>query len=209
MNEGFIAVWLLSIGLILFCTGWQRHVAGRISGRSVLIYLCVAAILHPVFIPVGPDIMLRGSAGWALLTAIIAVVSVRNTMQTVFVILCTMLAGTVWLWIRTMYAMDPVFILMNPKWDGPLMAGLLAGLLTDRFRYHYGIVTLAAAIAEFSSAAGRHTTVVTLGSAAWWDGVAIALITARMVWNLKTGFRRGPRRAAEGYWQRRQRGGSS
>lgn len=208
MNKGYIAIWLLSIGLILYCTGWQRHVAGRISGRSVLMFLCGAVVLHPVIIPVGPDIVLRGSAGWALLAAILAVASVRNAMQTVFVILCTMLAGTVWLWARTMYAMDPVFILMHPTWDGPLMAGLMAGLLTDRFRYHYGIVTLAAAMAEFSSPAGRHT-VVTLGSAAWWDGVAIALIAARMVWNMKTGIRRAARRAADGYWQRRQRGGSS
>ncbi|MCQ6558053.1 YphA family membrane protein [Paenibacillus mendelii] len=207
MNEGYTAIWLLSIGLILYWTGWQRQVAGRITGSSILIYLLGASLLHPVNIPIGFDIALRGSAVWAFAAGFVGVAAVRNAMQTVFVILCAMLAGSVWLWIRYMYVSDPVFILVNPGWDGPLVAGLLAGLLTDRFRYHYAIVIFAATIAVFSGIVVRHTSIM-IGNPAWWDGAAIGLVVARIAWNVKVGLRYLGGRIAEGHW-RRQRGGSS
>ena len=49
-----------------------------------------------------------------------------------------------------MYMIDPVFILLKPLWDGPLIAGLFSGLLCERFRTQAAVAVIAAIIAPFN-----------------------------------------------------------
>jgi hypothetical protein len=92
---------------------------------------------------------------------------------------------------RFLYMNDPVFIIFRPRWDAPLFAGIIAGLLTDKARTQYATVTIAAAAAPLGDLllpGGTRTAVI--GDLAWWDGFAAAAMAARVLGTARTGFRR-------------------
>lgn len=91
-----------------------------------------------------------------------------------------------------MYMMDPVFILLRPAWDGPLIAGLFSGLLCDRFRTQAAAAVIAAVIEPFHFVINRLNGITEhiIGSLAWWDGLMIAMLVARIISNAKGYLRR-------------------
>ncbi|MBB3109263.1 hypothetical protein FHS18_001315 [Paenibacillus phyllosphaerae] len=208
MNDGFFAVWLLAIGLILYLTGWQTQVADQTSRMAVAAFLTGVTLLHGLAVPIGGGIVtLQGSAAWALLWAFIAVICIRNFLQSLFVILCAVLGGAVWLWIRFMYATDPVFLFFHPGLDGAIIAGFLAGMLTERFAMQAAIIAIAASIAQFSAILmpGKPIEPITIGMLSWWDGAVAALAASRLTWNVKAGIRHVSKWFSEGT---RERGGN-
>lgn len=209
MNDGYTAIWIISMGLILYMTGWQKQVADHVSRRTVIVFFAGIAVFHSLDIPLGQAAALKGSAAWAAAGAGAAMLSTKQSLQTVFVMLCTGLVGSVWLWIRVMYQADPVFVLIHPVIDGPVIAGFLAGMLADRFRMQFAIVTLAAVMAQYSQQVRAivPNNRFVIGDWAWWDGLTIAVSAARITWNIKSGSRYAVRRVYEGIT--RLRGGSS
>lgn len=192
MNDGFIALWLLTIGIILYATGWERQAAEGISRRWLAALLVFMALLQSFEMDLGGGLKMTWSAmllagvsiGWA--------VADWRAMQLAYLIACSLLSGLLWLWIQFMYAADPVFIVLNPEWDGPLSAGLLAGIVVERFRSQQMVIMLAALIAAAGGTALSlsQTTPLTVGSFGWWDGFVVALAAGRMTAGLKSYLRR-------------------
>ncbi|QYR19928.1 hypothetical protein KZ483_18885 [Paenibacillus sp. sptzw28] len=209
MNDGFIAVWLLTILFILYMTGWHDLVAEEVPRRLVVIIAAAAAVLHFAEFTVHPAVQLRGSALCAVLAAVVSLVAMRQSFQALFLLLCSLLIGVIWLWSRYIYIIDPVFILFRPGWDAPLIAGLLAGLMVDRFRSQSAAIIIAALLPPFADLIrplGAAKTVI-IGSPSWWDGLAIAFVTVRLIANGKILIRRMTQRLLEA--RSGQRGGST
>lgn len=191
MNGGITAMWLLTMGGILYVTGWQKQVADQVPAWKALIVLAGIGLLQHERIPIGwKGIELHGSVAWLMVCAVIALAASRSIAQSLFTTLCALLSGTVWLWVRYMYESDPVFVFLRPELDGPVLAGFLAGMLTETIGMHLFVVVIAAAIAPLAAlyvpaATGR----IEIGTLVWWDGTAVALVGARLTWNVKVGFR--------------------
>ncbi|TYP77783.1 YphA family membrane protein [Paenibacillus methanolicus] len=208
MNGGITAMWLLAMGGILYLTGWQRQVADDVPGWKIVVVLAGIVLLHHYRIPIGwRGIVVYGSAAWAMVCALVALAASRSVTQSLFASLCALLSGTVWLWVRYMYESDPVFVFLRPELDGPVLAGFLAGMLTETIGMHLFVVTAAAAIAPMAAfylpaAAAR----IEIGSLVWWDGMAVSLVGARLTWNVKDGLRAIAKWLGEG--RSGERGGS-
>ena len=128
MNDGYIAVWFLTMGLILFMTGWHEQVADQLSRHALSLILMGAFVLQALNIPLSAELSIKGSVVFIFAIAVGSVLSLRHSVLFLFVLVCGVLTGMIWLWIRYMYMIDPVFILMKPLWDGPLIAGLFSRL---------------------------------------------------------------------------------
>ncbi|MFB9329558.1 hypothetical protein ACFFSY_26780 [Paenibacillus aurantiacus] len=208
MNSGITALWLLTMAGILYMTGWQRQVADHTPAWKVTIVLAGIALLHQYRFAIGwRGIDIYGSAAWAIACALVALAASRSLLQSLFALLCALLSGTVWLWVRYMYESDPVFVFLRPELDGPVLAGFLAGMLTETIGMHFFVVTASAAIAPLAAlylpaAVAR----IEIGSLAWWDGTAVALVSARLTGNVKAGFRAIAKWLGEG--RSGERGGS-
>ena len=48
MNDGYIAIWFLTMGLILFMTGWHEQVADQLSRHALSLILMGALVLQAV-----------------------------------------------------------------------------------------------------------------------------------------------------------------
>ncbi|MFC4808471.1 hypothetical protein [Paenibacillus sp. GCM10023250] len=188
MNDGFIAIWLLSMAAILYFTGWERQVADGLPLRVLGPFLGAAGVLHAMSVTVRDQAEMTGSAALAIGTALVLLVSMRKPGAILFTLFSALLTGFMWMWMGYIYSMDPVFVAVHPAWDGPLLAGLFAGLLADRFRSHFVISVLAAVIALGRAYLGpaAHDGLLFIGSSAWWDGLIIALTAARLTSAVKT-----------------------
>jgi hypothetical protein len=209
LNDGFTALWLGTIGCILYATGWHERGAVPPPHRYLLLFLTAAFLLNALVVPLGPAIRVNGSAALLVAAVFIAAMTLRNGGQAAYLVFCSALAAVMWCSVRYLYKTDPVFIIFHPQWDAPLFAGLIAGLLTDRARMQYVTVTLAASAAPLSDLLlpnGLRGTVV-IGNLAWWDGFAVAAITARLIGTARTGVRQSAVNIAR--LRLRQRGGSS
>ncbi|AZN40700.1 YphA family membrane protein [Paenibacillus albus] len=208
MNDGFIAFWLLSMAVILYMTGWKEHVADGVPRRAIVYFILFALLLHYVQLTIGEDTAITGSAILALTLAAALLIAMRNIGVMLFTLFSALLTGFMWMWMRYIYGMDPVFIVVHPVWDGPLLAGLFAGLLAERFKTQFIIVVLAAVLSE-----GNHllsplglTKPLVIGTATWWDGLVIALCAARLTGNVKHWLKEKTLRMLE---SRGERGGSA
>ncbi|MFC5650835.1 hypothetical protein ACFPYJ_17300 [Paenibacillus solisilvae] len=191
MNDGYIAVWFLTIGIILFMTGWQEQVADQLSQRSLSLILAGAFMLQFVTIPIISELAVKGSVVYITAVTAASLLLLRRPGTIVYVLVCGVLTGMICLWIRYMYLLDPVFILLNPAWDGPLIAGLFAGLLCDRFRTQSSVVVIAAVISPLHAVIHTWNGMqFVIGSLAWWDGLMISLMVARVIGNSKGWLRR-------------------
>ena len=208
MNEGFIAVWLITMLVILYTTGWQKFVADRIGGRTILLVLAAAAAVHSVHVPLGP-VAIRGSAAVVIAAAAVSAIEIRRIRYSFLLLLCALSVGIIWLWIDFMYVSDPVLILFHPEWDGPLAAGMIGGLLTEQFRSQFSLIALSAAIAPFVALTipSSGAEAVIGGSPGWWDGLMIGLVTARLTGSAKGLIRYTANWVREGRYG--QRGGHS
>ncbi|MBM7564469.1 YphA family membrane protein [Paenibacillus sacheonensis] len=187
MNDGFIALWLMTMAAILYFTGWEQAVADRLPIRVIGTFLAVACALQFIRLSLMDDIAATGSAVFILGTAIVLLFSIRQPGSMLFVLFSALLTGFMWTWMSYIYAMDPVFVIIHPRWDGPVLAGLFAGLLADRFRSHMTIVVLSGFIALSSRYLGpaAPSSPLLIGTLAWWDGIAIALTAARIMSSFK------------------------
>ncbi len=194
MNDGYIAVWFLTMGLILFMTGWHEQVADQLSRHALSLILMGAFVLQALNIPLSAELSIKGSVVFIFAIAVGSVLSLRRSAPVLFVLVCGVLTGMIWLWIRYMYMIDPVFILMKPLWDGPLIAGLFSGLLCDRFRTQAAVAVIASIIAPFNGVLhawnGLTDPIIVIGSLAWWDSLIIAIVVARLISNAKGWLRR-------------------
>lgn len=208
MNDGFIAFWLLSMAAILYMTGWKEHVADGIPHRIIVYFILFALLLHYVQLPLGGSARITGSAALAVIFATILLITMRNVGATLFVLFSAMLTGFMWMWMRYIYSIDPVFIVVSPKWDGPLLAGLFAGLLADRFKTQFILTVLAGlfSVGDQLLSPLAVSKPIIIGTATWWDGLVITLCAARLTGNVKLWLKEKTLRMLEG---RGERGGSA
>ncbi|SDW31153.1 hypothetical protein [Paenibacillus sp. CF384] len=200
MNDGFIAFWLLSMAFILYVTGWKEQVAEGMSSRMLGLFILGALLLHVAELTVKESVLITGSAALAIAVAFIQLAMLRHFGTVLFVVFSALLTGFMWMWVRYIYGMDPVFIVLNPAWDGPLLAGLFAGLLADRFRSQFVIAVFAAVFSQLDLLISPLviTKLMMIGSPAWWDGLVIALTAARVTGNVKNWVKQKAVRFVEG-----------
>lgn len=192
LNDGFVTIWLLTIGIILYATGWERQVTEGISRRLLAILIGGLLLLQAFELPVGAKLEVKASVVLFLVIVIVWAVLDKLSKQLVYVFATSVFAGLVWLWIRFMYAVDPVFIVLDPGWDGALAAGILAGIMVERFRPQLMVIALASVVAVAADLvrAFSHGEPFTLGALAWWDGLVIAMAAGRLTAGLKGYLRR-------------------
>ncbi|GGD69346.1 YphA family membrane protein [Paenibacillus nasutitermitis] len=190
MNEGFIACWFAFMLLILYMTGWKEQVADGVSRRVLAVFLLAVFVLHDLWLPLGNHLILQASLIAAVGAAILSVADCRNAGLVVSMLLSSLFAGMSWTWARLMYRADPVFIGLHPIWDGPLLAGIIGGLLLERFRHQFTLIVFAALMAFVLIPVRAPGGDMVLGSWGWWDAFAIALLAARVTTLLKE-FMRG------------------
>ncbi|QHW30205.1 hypothetical protein GZH47_04670 [Paenibacillus rhizovicinus] len=199
MNDGFIALWLLSMAAILYFTGWEQAVADGMPLRLLGVFIGSSCVLQFITIAVQDQFVISGGAVLAIGTAVILLISIRMPGNMLYILFSALLTGFMWTWMRYIYSMDPVFIVIHPRWDGPVLAGLFAGLLVDRFRSHFILVVFSAVIALSSHYLGpaAHAAPLQIGSLAWWDGLAIALTAARVMGSIKSWLKEKALRLAD------------
>jgi len=207
MIEGFMSVWLLAMAFILYVTGWEKQVSGHVSGRILCVGLVMTAALHLLKIPLPGGLIWHGSALGALAISVMAVITSRSISIYASVLFGAALAGGLWWWFRYIYSIDPVFIVVHPDWDGPIMAGIVASFFADRFRDQFALIIFAAIVSELFLAAATRQYNVLLGSFGWWDDTIAALVITRITWNMKQMLHLGVRRIGESLIK--TRGGSS
>ena len=172
MNAGMLTTWVLIVFGILMATGWKRQLVDDIPAwcaaglAASLPAACGLAGTWGLWPMAAPQLLalafacalLRGAdAGKRLQAAAGAV-----------------LGSIVWIWLRKLYAADPVFIIWHERLDGPLAAGALIAAAAGHFRAQFA----AAAAAAF--AAGRFAP-SPAGAWEWLDGLLAALAAARAV----------------------------
>jgi len=207
MIEGFMSVWLLAMAFILYMTGWKKQVSGNVSGRILFIGLVMAAALHLLKIPLPGGLVWHGSALGAFTVSMIALITSRSAVTYASVIVGVALAGGLWWWFRYIYSIDPVFVVVHPNWDGPIMAGIVASFFAERFRYQFALIITAAIVSELFLAAATKQYNVMLGSLGWWDHTIAALFITRIVWHMKQMLHIGVRRFGDSFIK--TRGGNS
>jgi len=207
MIEGFMSLWLLTMAFILYMTGWKKQVSGNVSGRILFFGLVITAVLHLITIPLPGGLVWHGSALGAFAVSVIAVFASRSVPTYASVLFGAALAGGVWWWFRYIYSIDPVFVVVHPDWDGPIMASLVASFFAERFRHQFALIIIAAIVSELFLAAATRQYNVRLGSLGWWDHVIAALFITRIVWNMKQILHLGARRFGNSFIK--TRGGSS
>ncbi|REE94257.1 hypothetical protein A8990_10148 [Paenibacillus taihuensis] len=208
MNDGFIAFWLLSMAAILYMTGWKEHVADGVPHRVIVYFVLFALLLHYVQLPIGDSALITGSATIAVTLAVALLIAMRNIGAMLFVLFSALLTGFMWMWMRYIYSIDPVFIVVSPNWDGPLLAGLFAGLLADRFKTQFILAVMAAvfSVGDQLLSPLAVSKPILIGTATWWDGLVIALCAARLTGNVKHWLKEKTLRMME---SRGERGGSA
>jgi len=190
LNEGFIACWFAFMLLILYMTGWKEQVADGIPGRVLAVFLLSVIVLHNLRLPLGNDLYIQASLLAAVGAAILAAADCRKPGMVISLLFSCLCTGIIWTWARIMYRADPVFIGLHPLWDGPLLAGIMGGLLVERFRHQFALLVFSALMAFLFVPVRETAGNVVIGSPGWWDGLAIAMLTARAVTVVK-GFMRG------------------
>lgn len=200
MNEGFIALWLLSMAAILFFTGWGNAVSDDMPLRTIVAFIGTVAVLHFFTVSVQDQVVIGGGALLAIGTAVVLLLTMHSPGSMLYILFSALLTGFMWTWMRYIYTMDPVFIVIHPRWDGPVLAGLFAGLLADRFRSHFIIAVFGAVMSLSTHYLGpaAPSAALRIGTLAWWDGLTIALTAARVMANVKAGIRLMALRLADG-----------
>ncbi|OMF35180.1 hypothetical protein BK133_10720 [Paenibacillus sp. FSL H8-0548] len=187
MNAGYMSFWIMSILFILIATGWKPYIAPDLSSwfLKVLIGIGMLALLN---IPLwwSPStghvqVMLHATIGLLLLVSIPAFKATKDFAYIGYLMLCTLMIAAIWGFTRKIYSYDPVFYLMDPSWDAPLLAGMFCGAFTAQFKQQCGLLIWGAVLGEaFNSALQAGGYLAHIGSLAWWDSFWIAIAAARI-----------------------------
>ncbi|RXZ76883.1 hypothetical protein EBB07_31770 [Paenibacillaceae bacterium] len=180
MNEGYIAIWIIVVASVLMATGWRTMVTGNLSLRELMVFGTGALALYGIPIPIG-SLAIGLSALWAVLWAVTLLIQSQNGYKAVNLFTGSILLAVVLFWIRQMYLLDPVFIIVHPQFDAALAAGLCTGLMALRIKEQFILLVLAFAGAEaFLQLLHGTTGQVQIGGAAWWDNLLFALLCAKL-----------------------------
>jgi len=187
MNAGFVALWIAMVFIVLITTGWKEYIIPDMAGkRLTLLFVLVLGLLvlsYGWLLPFGSfSVKLQAAAAVLLLTAVYWLASARGAGQLFYLVSCITLLAFIWGTVYKIYSYDPVFVWLDPKWDAPIVCGLLAGILTAKAKEQLSVLLWSAALSEVLFAilqGGGYTAWV--GSWKWWDGFMIALAAARSV----------------------------
>ncbi|MFX3633504.1 MAG: hypothetical protein ACE3L7_24445 [Candidatus Pristimantibacillus sp.] len=185
MNAGYVSLWIMTIALILIATGWSDYVGVSLNRTKLTIVTIVCVILHffQMKFSVGHiDINLHAGVVVAMAAALMAMRGPLLWDSKYYLLTCALLTGMIWGSIRKMYMIDPVFFWFDPRWDAPLLGGLLAAAFSTKATHQFTVLLFSAAFSEIMcSLLQGGLYVANIGSLAWWDGFWVSYVCARMI----------------------------
>ncbi|WP_338551748.1 hypothetical protein [Paenibacillus sp. KS-LC4] len=208
MNEGYLSFWIMIIAFILIMTGWAEYVG---AGRSKLIVAALCLLVQPFHYQTtvyGTAIEIYGSV---IVTAAAVCWALRRSAageSRRYLLLCACLTGIILGGTQKLYRLDPVFYWLVPVADGGLLGGLLAAAFSVKAGHQFGLLLLAAIMAELANgllSSGGY--MARIGSLAWWDSFWLAFACARIISIAFYLLRASYSKLAEAGW--RNKGGSS
>jgi hypothetical protein len=179
MNAGVTTAWAMVTAGILIATGWKKQLLDDVPPLRAA---GLAAALLAACGLAGEWLRLPAAAlpqGLAVLGAF-ALLRHAGTGKRLQAVAGAVLGSIVWIWLRKLYAADPVFILWDAQLDGPLAAGFLAAAAAGHFRAQFAAIAAASIAAHWAAPAAG-------GAWAWLDGLLAALCTARAATALARG----------------------
>ncbi|WP_155972710.1 YphA family membrane protein [Paenibacillus sp. Leaf72] len=182
MNEGYLSFWIMIMAFILMTTGWAEYVG---AGRSKLIVAVLCLFAQPFHY----HVTIYGTAVEIYASIMIVAVAVCWSFRRGaggesrrYLLLCACLTGIILGAIQKLYRLDPVFFWLDPAWDGGLLGGLLVAAFSVKPGHQFGILLLAAAMAELANGLlSSGTYMARIGSLAWWDSFWLAFACARLI----------------------------
>jgi len=193
MNAGFVALWVITIVVILLATGWRELVGDQVKPGMLLLIIAGCAVLWPFSItlhkewlpPAGGTVRL--SVCWLTAWAAAAILADRSylTLQRFYMIVAALLSSFMGGWLRLLYMNDPVIIIGHATLDAAILTGVAAALSAPvQAASLFAVVTIASALQPvfmgwFAPAAMWRP--FAIGSLTWWDSYMTALLTARLV----------------------------
>jgi len=167
VNAGYVTGLLLVSAAILLATGWKRQLTGETPVGGMLIF--AAGLLLLLNLPDERPLYLYWTAGAALLGWL----GIEPRLKQLYVLTAAAFAGALWIWFRKLYAVDPVFVLWHPYWDGPIVIGIVAAIAASGFREQFALLSGAILLGEW---AGEPA----LTPWEWTDAWLLALAVSRL-----------------------------
>src|SRR5690606_9732452 len=137
MNAGYLSLWVICCAFILIMTGWKSVIAPGTNRRTMVLLLLLGAVLLPFplwWAPVAllPYLQLHAAAGVLLTAGALALLrGDEEWSYKGYLLLSMLMIALIWGMVRKIYSFDPVFYMINPVWDAPLLGGLLCGAFTS------------------------------------------------------------------------------
>ncbi|CAM4223258.1 YphA family membrane protein [Paenibacillus tarimensis] len=151
MIAGYLSVWLLLSGMILIMTGWRRELLGSCSVPAA-VFFTVPLILFVLISAGRPIYYVLLPIVWFWLWAQLSIAKHEAGVQQTYLYLTALLTAAAWIWIRKLYWFDPVFVILHPDADAPLLAALAAVFMSTRFRDQFAVLAFSSTIGELGSA---------------------------------------------------------
>ncbi|KKC46243.1 YphA family membrane protein [Paenibacillus sp. D9] len=183
MEEGFLALELAAVWLILLATGWNKEAAGGLGWRMAAAGIAGMIMLSRIEVDLPWGLRASASAA-ALLLACLAVWRLGVPRGDRFYTAgCALLLGLLMAWMNTMYASSPLLTVVRAGWDIPILCGMLAALLSLRAANQLVIIAVGYWIASVFPAWLPSTigAASVIGKAGWWDGFAAAAASCRLL----------------------------
>lgn len=195
MNAGFVALWIWIVLVILMWSGWKEEIAPDIKPMTLALLSGSVLVLlaFPLWwtLPFDYASIKLQIAIFPLLVAATYWLFYRNSIGgLLYLVSCVLLLAFIWWSIRKIYSIDPVFFLLDPRWDAPIVCGAVTAILASRPRTQLAVIIWTAVLAEALLAyqQGRNYT-VWIGSSVWWDSFMVAIAASRAVSLLIHGLR--------------------
>jgi len=167
VNPGYVAGWLLVSAGILLATGWKRQLTEETPIGGTLIFL--AGLLWLLNLTAERPLYLY----WSAAAALLAWMRLKPRLRQAYVLAAAAFVGALWIWFRKLYAVDPVFVLWHPYWDGPIAIGIVAAIAAGGFREQFVLLSGAMLLGEWTGGP-------TLTPWEWADAWLLALAVSRL-----------------------------
>lgn len=178
MNDGYLTAIIATVAAILLLTGWRRLLLGDVPRWKIVLFAAGCAI-GSSSVWEGGEAAVQVNVAWLLLWGLAAAAVAVREQGSGYIAFTAALVIVLWFWCGRLYAANPAMVLYNPRWDGPLLAGTVAGCMTPRFRDQFALLACALPAAELLLCLSLSETIL-LGGAAWWDRFAATAVTARL-----------------------------
>lgn len=185
MNAGYLSLWVVFSVFILIVTGWKPIIAPGVNRRTMMLFVVFGAALLPFSLwwtPISqlPALQVHAAIGVLLVFGAAALLTGDGEWSYKgYLVLSMLMIAAIWGMARKMYSYDPVFYVLDPMWDAPLLGGFLCGAFTSSTKQQFGILAWGAVLGEVLYAimdSGAY--LVSIGSFAWWDSFWIAAVAA-------------------------------